>query len=172
MSSSAIAARHGLKVPTELMLYFKAIVNIESIGRRIDKNFDFLKYSLQIAEELIRHQYDPQKLLREVSSLSRDSKKLIGQLPRQLSYFFRKLNTPNQYLKFEILGHEELRRSIEISFNLLFLGFVIGSLIIGSAIVLSFSKDTSFHGLPVFGVIGLSIAVFLSLIAFLNYIRK
>ncbi|MFN8944146.1 MAG: ABC1 kinase family protein [Pseudobdellovibrionaceae bacterium] len=172
MSSSAIAARHGLKVPTELMLYFKAIVNIESIGRRIDKNFDFLQYSIQLAEELIRHQYDPQKLLREVTSLSRDSKKLVSQLPRQLSYFFRKLNTPNQYIKFELLGHEELRRSVETSFNLLFLGFVIGSLIIGSSIILTFSKDISFHGQPLFGVIGIAIALFLSLIAFWNYIRK
>src|SRR5207253_1470644 len=47
LSSSGVAARHHLTLPTELMLFFKSIVSIESIGRRITPDFDFLKYAIE-----------------------------------------------------------------------------------------------------------------------------
>ena len=44
MDSTSIAARHHVKVPSELMLFFKAIVTVEGMGRQVIPDFDLLPY--------------------------------------------------------------------------------------------------------------------------------
>lgn len=172
MSSSGIAGKHRLKLPTELMLFFKSIVNIESVARRINHEFDFLAYSLELAKEIVQTQYDPKKVLHEVSVLSRDAKKFVAELPRQLHFLIRKMSSANHQFRFELVGIEELRTSIERNFNLLFLGIVIASLILSSSIVLVFSKDHGFYGIPWLAFLGFLGAGMMGIVAFFNYIRR
>lgn len=173
MTSSSIAARHHLTLPTELMMFFKSIVAIEGIGRRIDKNFDFLQHSLQFAAELVKTQFDTGKISHEMMQVLRESKSFINALPRQLNFLIRKLNSPHHYFQIEMRGFEDLRRSVEVSFNLLFLGVVIAALIIGAAIIQSTSQmHTGIWGLPMSSSVLYFIAAGLSVLGFINYIKK
>ncbi len=172
MSSSGIAGRQRLKLPTELMLFFKSIVNIESVARKISHDFDFLTYSLELAKEIVQTQYDPKKLFAEVTTLSKDSKKFITELPRQLHFLIRKMSSADHQFRFELLGIDELRTSVERNFNLLFLGIIIASLIMSSSIILVFSRDHGFYGIPWFSFIGFLSAGMMGVAAFLNYIRR
>lgn len=94
MSTSSIAARHHLVVPTELMMFFKSLIAVEGLGRRIQKDFDFLQYSLEFAEELLKYQLEPQKMAGEFNALARESKALIQVLPGRFVLLFRKINSP------------------------------------------------------------------------------
>jgi ubiquinone biosynthesis protein len=172
MSSSSIAGKHRLQLPTELMLFFKSIVNIESVARRINHDFDFLAYSLELAKEIVQTQYDPKKVLHEVSVLSRDAKKFVSELPRQLHFLIRKMSSANHQFRFELVGLEELRTSIERNFNLLFLGIVIASLVLSSSIILVFSKEQGFYGIPWLSFFGFLGAGLMGIVAFFNYIRR
>ena len=72
MSSSSIAAKHGLSVPTELMLFFKSIISIEGLGQKIQKDFDFLAFTLLQVGDVAQNFFQPMKLANEASLLFRE----------------------------------------------------------------------------------------------------
>lgn len=172
MTSASIAAKHRLKVPSELMMYFKSLVAIEGLGRTILKEFDFLQYSLEFASELVRMQLDPQKLAHELTQVARESKNLLHALPRQLHFLLRKINSPEHDFKFRLAGLTQLTKSFESSFKLLFLGIIISTLILSGSLMVAHPSGELVLGLPAISVLFYSIAAALGLIAFINYIRN
>ncbi len=172
LKSSSIAARHHLKVPTELMLYFKSLVSIEGLGNRIQKDFDFLQYSLQFAGELIKNQYDPTKIVQEFTQLIRESKGFINSLPRQLNFLLRKINSPEHAFKLKIEDLQDLKRSVEISFNLVFLGIIIGALVLSASFIYVHDHENLIYGFPAMSFFGYLLAGVLGIVAFFNYIKK
>lgn len=172
MKSSGIAARHHLQVPTDLMLFFKSIVSIEGMGRKINKDFDFLLYSLEFAGELAKTQFGPQRMMNDMTQMARESKMFLNALPRQLNFFLRKINSPNHAFRIKIAEMRELKLAVISSFNLLFLGVIMASLIMSASYI--FVHDTANHiaGIPTVSFIGYLLAGLLGLIAFFNYIRK
>lgn len=172
LKSSSIAAKHHVQVPTELMLYFKSLVSIEGLGNRIQKDFDFLQYSLQFASELIKTQYEPGRLMQDLTQLARESRSFLNSLPRQLHFLLRKINSPGHAFKLKIEDLQGLKRSVEVSFNLLFLGVIMASLILSASYIYVHDRQNMFHGFPTMSFIGYLTAGVLGVFAFLNYIKK
>lgn len=172
MSSAGIAGAHQVSVPAELMLFFKSLIGIEGLGRRIDPDFDILSHALEFAGELVRHQYDPAKLTYELAQLTKDSKSLIASLPRQMHHWIRKVNSPGYASRIRIEEAEDLRKTFETSFHLIFLGLVIAALLLSSSVLAVFPAQQLILGLPALAVIGYTVALGLGIVAFFNYIRK
>lgn len=172
MRSAGIAARHHIQVPTDLMLFFKSIVSIEGMGRKIIKDFDFLQYSLEFAADLAKTQYGTQRVLNEFSQVARESKNFINALPRQLNFFLRKINSPDHSFRLQVGEIKELKRSIESSSNLLFLAVIIASLILSSSFILVHETTSKILGVPTISFLGYLLAAGMGMVAFINYIRK
>lgn len=172
MSSSAIAARHHLIVPTELMLFFKSIVSVEGLGRKIIKDFDFLQYSLEMAGELVKHQFEPGRMMQDMTQVLRESKSFINALPRQANFLLRKINSPDHAFRLHVREIEDLKKSVEASFNLTFLGLIIGSLILSASLISVHEAKNYIAGIPTLSFIGYVTALALGIVAFFNYIKK
>jgi len=172
MSSSSIAARHHLTLPTELMLFFKSIVGIEGLGRRIIPDFDFLKYAIEIANELVKHQMDPNKMMGEFTQVLRESKNFIHALPRQANFLLRKLNSPAHAFRSNVTKVDDLKRSVEVFFNLLFLGVIIAALIVSASYIFTQPTENHLNGMPTMSFVQYMIALVLGIVAFFNYIKK
>lgn len=174
MSSSSVAARHNLTLPTELMMFFKSIVAIEGIGRKIDKDFDFLQHSLEFASELVKNQFDTGKVTHDLLQVVRESKSFLNALPRQLNFLIRKLNSPHHYFQIELRGLMDLKKAIEVSFNLLFLGIIIAALILSGSIIMTNSQaiESNLWGLPTATLTMYIIAAALSFVGVINYFKK
>lgn len=172
LDSTAIAAQHKLQVPSELVLFFKSMVTIEGMGRIIAKDFDFLSHSLEFAQEMVQSRYEPTRLAKDMAFVARDVNSLVQTLPRQIKQVFRKINSPEYALKINFTELDSLRKSLETSSNLIFLGIVIASLILSASIVAAFDQGHGYFGLPVISLIGYSVAGALGLLAFYNYIKR
>lgn len=172
MKSANIAAQHHLSLPTELMMFFKSIVSIEGIGNKIQPDFDFLKHTLELINETPKYQLEPTKWNQEASLIFRESSSLIRALPRQLNLVLRRLSSPDHATKHIIPQLEELKKSFELSFNLLFLGIIIAALILSSSLLLTHPESLEKIGFPTLGLIFLAGAGVLSFVAFVNYIKK
>jgi ubiquinone biosynthesis protein len=172
LKSSSIAARHHVQVPTELMLYFKSLVAIEGLGNKIQRDFDFLQHTLHFAGDLIKMQYDPNRMMQDLGQLARESRALINSLPRQMNFLLRKINSPQHKFKLQVADIQDLKRSVEISFNLMFLGLLMGSLILSASYIYVHDKENMINGIPTLSFAGYLIAGFLGVGAFFNYIRK
>ena len=168
LSTSGVAAKHHLVLPTELMLFFKSLVGIESIGRKIQEDFDFLAVAIEFAGEISRDHYSPDKLMHESQMILRESKALALKLPRHLHQYLRKINSPDYYYKTSVPQLDQIKNVISASFNLLFLGMIISTLIF-SATLVHIQLGPKGDGIALFN---LAMACLLGVISFINYIKK
>lgn len=90
LQSTTIAVRHHLQVPRELMLLFKAIFTIESLGKVLEPDFDILQVGHKLAKQLIVSQYSQERIVRDLLAMGRDIQVLAETLPRQLRLFFKR----------------------------------------------------------------------------------
>jgi ubiquinone biosynthesis protein len=153
-------------------MFFKSIVSIEGLGQRIVPDFDFLQYTLTMVGEVAKSQFQPTRFVDEATLLFRESRGFLNSLPRQLNMMLRRVNSPDYRNKVEVHGFEELRRSIEVSFNLLFLGIIIAALIISSSLIYPTNVTWTMGGMPAISLIGYTLAFILGGAAFINYIKK
>jgi ubiquinone biosynthesis protein len=172
LSAASVAAKTGLEVPSELMLFFKSIVSIEGLGHRLRPDFDVLSFAIEFSGELVRDSYDPKQLLSTTTRAGRDTKNLLQHLPRQLLMLTRKLNNPSSYERVRIENAEDFKSALEGSFRLLFLGVLISSLLLSGALVLALSSSNFVLGLPGYSVFAFSSAFFLGFFAAFNYFRN
>ena len=172
MEAASLAGHHRIQVPGELMLFFKSIITVEGMGRDIVEDFDVLSQTLEIASDIIKAKYDPQRIMRDLNHLMKDSVTLLKDLPRQLQYTLKKKNQPNQYQLIKVEEINGLKKSIEYSSNLLFLGVVIGSLVLAGSIALDKQAVPLIFDMGFVSAICFGVAIFLGLVAFYNYMRK
>lgn len=170
--STSIAAKHNLQLPRELLLFFKSLMGIESLGRLLVPDFDFLSYSLEVAKDLVKNRYEPKRIAGDIVNVVRESQGLIYEMPRQIRAFFRRVNNPDFAFKIKLEELEETKRAIETSSNILFLAIIIGSLIISASILVATSGSESGAGMPLMAVISYSVAIGFGVLGFYNYIKK
>jgi ubiquinone biosynthesis protein len=159
MESAAVAGLHGLALPSELILFFKSTVTIEGMAHILMKDFDFLSVSMEFARAIVASRQDPQRVLSEAAHILRDVAAMLAPLPRQVRQILRRWSHPSTSLKIDLVGQEAWRRTIEQSANKIFMGLIIGSLILGSCILATVSP----HPLPFGTFLGLAGALALAL---------
>jgi ubiquinone biosynthesis protein len=159
MNSSTVATRNHVALPTELMMFFKSIVTIEGLSRRIIKDFDFLHYALEFAMQLAKTQYDPEKITAELFEVLRDSKNLLYVLPRQVRQVLRKINHPGFALKVDLLGINDVPKAIDRFGVIVYWGLIISSLIISASTMLGQQTDKTILNIPVSSFVGYTLAI-------------
>jgi ubiquinone biosynthesis protein len=172
MDSTALAARHRLQLPSELMLFFKSIVTVEAMGRMVVQDFDLLAYGLEFASEIVRARYEPKRIKDDLARLASESTSLIFALPRQLRLLARKATRPDFAIRVSLNQADDVRRSIETSANIIFLGLIIGSLILGASLNMFLKEGPYVFQMPALSAILYGLAGALGLVAFYTYIKK
>ena len=131
LDTTAVASKHGLVLPTELVMFFKSAVALEGMARMILKDFDMLSYSLEFAKDLVQVHMEPKRLFSDASVFARDFNSLISTLPRQLKQTLRRLNDPEFSLQVRSTDLESLRKTMERGYWLLFWGLILGAVALG-----------------------------------------
>lgn len=173
LDSASIAAKNKIMLPSELILFFKSNIAIESIGRNIMDDFDVLDYALDFATEIVQAKYDPAKISKDLSIAVRDISSLMVILPKQLKQIVRRWNSPEHMLGVEIKELGRLNKTIANASNLLFLAVIIGCLLLSASMLMSLQDYSSFLiDIPASSLTLYGMAFFLSFFAFYNYIKK
>lgn len=131
MESTGVASRHGLVLPTELVMFFKSIIALEGMGRMIIDDFDFLSYSMEYAHELVQAKLEPKRMFSDASVMARDVNSLVSTLPRQLKQILRRINDPEFSVQIRSPEIKALRKSLDRGFWILFWGMILSAAILG-----------------------------------------
>ena len=131
LDSTAVAAKHGLVLPAELVLFFKSIVSLEGMSRVLLADFDFLAYSLEFSKEMVQSGAEPRKMLADASVFARDVNSLVSTLPRQLKQVLRRLNDPDFTVQLRSKDIEALRKTMERGYWMLFWGMILAAATLG-----------------------------------------
>lgn len=131
MDSTAVASKHGLVLPSELVLFFKSIVALEGMGRSLLPDFDFLSYSLEFAKELVQVRMEPRRLFSDASVAARDLNALIAFLPRQIKQGLRRVNDPDFSIQIRSKDFRRLEKSVERAAWIIFAGLIASAIVLG-----------------------------------------
>lgn len=148
LNSTSIVAQHGITLPAELILFFKSIVTIESLGRMLKKDFDVLSYALEFSQDIISKKYEPESMVRELTEFSRDSSRLLQQLPVHVKNLLRKWNSPKHVHKIHIEQLEEYSKTQASGFKSIAYSIIIGFSFLSASLLQIFSKQQDILSMP------------------------
>lgn len=172
MNTAVITSKHGLILPSELILFFRSLMALENLGHLIKSDFDLLDFSLDFASDIVKHRYDKEKMGKEFSLLLRESTTLLYSLPRQIKLLFRKINSPDYTFRLHIEEIRGLKKEIGRSSSLIFLGLIISGLVLSSSILVIAQVGFIWFDIPIIAWVGYGLSCFYGFIAFIRYIRR
>jgi ubiquinone biosynthesis protein len=159
----ALVRRHGIALPADLALTLKVLVTLESLGKRLDPDFDFVRaaqpFLLKVRARRLREWLDRDSLL----ELAEETGRFARALPSEAYDLLKKANTGKLKLRLDLEELGEVVREMDRSLNRLSFAVVIAGILVGASFVTRSGVGPTFLGLPILGLAGFSVAVVLGL---------
>ena len=160
---SEVMRRYRIKVPMNLMLLLKVLVMILDIGVRLDPEFNIEKelspYLVRIAQKNTFSVTSAKKVtvsLLETTDASLD-------MPRHLNLMLRRFSTGTFRLELVDKDLREFQTSLDSASDKFMLGLVVGSLVVGSSLVLTATSVTLPSEVSWLAIVGYSAAALVAL---------
>jgi ubiquinone biosynthesis protein len=155
--------RNGIPLSRDYSLMAKAVLSIEEVGRALDPEFDLSVQMKPVLHELTRERLDPRKLLARSRDAMHDVMAGLQELPGELRRFVRRLEYDNLTINFQHRGLEDLDDALKTASNRVTVGVIIGSLLIGSSLIITTHIPPYLFGNPALGMVGFLFSFLLGL---------
>jgi len=167
-----ILTHHRIRFPADFMLLAKSLIAMEGLGRQLDPGFNMIDYMRPYVEQLVRERFSPGSVSREMFRIAQSYMSLVKNLPRDIKEFLNRLNRNQFKIDLEHRGLEKLVTDLDRSSNRISFAVVIGSLIVGSSLIMQTEKGPLMFGFPVLGFLGYSVAGLLGLWLAIGILRS
>lgn len=167
-----IISEYRIKFHPDLLLLAKAFMTIESMGRRLDPDFDMTLHLRPLMENEIRDRLSPKSAFKELFGNVNSYMNLIRSLPKDIKEILNRINRDKFKIDLEHRGLDRFINELDKSINRLSSSLIIAALIIGSSIVMQTGKGPLLLGFPLFAFMGYSIAGLVGLVWLIAIIRS
>ncbi len=137
-----VARNNKIRLPSNMGLYAKTLANLEGVARSFDPKINLLDEIKPLMTDLFRRQLLGANPLQTVLRTALDIKSLSLQSPRQLELLLDRVTSETLRWNITIKDLDPLRRSVDDSANRLSFSIVVGSLIMGAAIISSSARTS------------------------------
>ena len=151
------ASRFGLRMPSELPLLGKTLLNLHEIGRVLDSGFDVNGSMRTHATSLMRRRMVKSATPTHLLSSALEVRDFVERLPERANRILDAVAANDVRLKVEVIDHGSILDGFQKVANRIALGLVLAALIVGAAMLMR--VQTSF---TVFGYPGLAMLLFLA----------
>lgn len=131
------ARNNKIRMPSNLGLYAKTLANLEGTGRLFYPELNIIDEIKPLMTDLFRRQLFGEDPLQALLRTALDIKSLSLQSPRLTELLLDRVTSETLKWNLTIREMEPLRRSLDDSANRLSFSIVVGSLIVGAAIISS-----------------------------------
>ncbi len=132
-----LARKNKLKLPRNLGLFAKTLANLEGVARKLNPELNLLTEIKPLMTDIFRRQLIGDTPLPTLLRTVLDLKSLSLQSPRKFELLVDRIGTETLQWNLNIKQLDNLRRSLDESANRLSFSIVVGSLIIGGAVISS-----------------------------------
>ncbi|MBI5642590.1 MAG: phosphotransferase [Deltaproteobacteria bacterium] len=167
-----IAARHNIRLPRELLLFDKCIIELEGLGRLLHPEVNLIAESQPYASKLYVERMSPKSVFKGTAKALSDYGELAHRFPGDAGKIMTKILDDKLSIVFKHRGLDDFIGEMDRSSNRLTLGIIIAALIVGSSMVISTEAAPKVFGYPALGIIGFIIASILGLWLALQIIRS
>ena len=132
-----VSRNNNVKLPSNMGLYAKSLANLEGVARGFNPDVNLLYEIRPLMTDLFRNQILGNNPIPTLLRTTLDLKSLSLQGPRQLELLLDRVTSETLSWNFKIKELDLLRRSLDDSANRLSFSIIVGSLIMGAAIISS-----------------------------------
>ncbi|MEZ2227306.1 MULTISPECIES: AarF/ABC1/UbiB kinase family protein [unclassified Microcoleus] len=136
----AITRKNKIRLPSNLGLYAKTLANLEGLARAFNPRFNIVEQVKPLMTDLFRRQLFGEDPVQALLRTALDLKSLSLQSPRQLEVLLDRVTSETLKWNLTVKEIDPLRRTLGDSANRLSFSIVVGSLIVGAAIISSNSQ--------------------------------
>ena len=158
-----ILTHYRIHFPADFMLLAKALVIMEGVGLQLDPDFNMVTYMRPYVNRLVLERYNPKNVATQAGRIVQAYSSLAKSLPNDIKEFLNRINRNQFKIDLEHRGLDKLATDLDRSSNRVSFAVIIGSLIVGSSLVMQIDKGPMLFGFPVLGLLGYSIAGLLGL---------
>ena len=145
---------HGIHVVRDYTLLAKAVISIERTSTLLDPSFSLASVGKPYITKLNWERWNPQHMTRHLLGEWRDKLIQFSELPQDIQRVLHQLEDGRLPLTLEHRGVDRATNTIHHAFSRLSLAVIIGSLIIGSSLVINTGTQPFLWGYPAIGIVG------------------
>jgi ubiquinone biosynthesis protein len=149
--------RFGLRMPAELPLLGKTLLNLHEIGRVLDADFDVNASMRAHATSLMRRRMLKTMTPSHVLSSLLEVRDFAERLPERANRILDALAANDLRLKVEVIDHGSILDGLQKVANRIALGVVLAALIVGAAMLMQVQTPFTLFGYP-----GIAMLLFLA----------
>jgi ubiquinone biosynthesis protein len=168
----AILVRHQLHLKTNLVWLFKAVATMEDVAHKLDADFDMIECARPYAKRMLRQQNNPIHQAREFYLPILEMLDLAKELPYVTRDIVRQIREGQLSIRYEHVGLDPMRRTLDRVVNRIALAIVIAALIIGSSLLVNARVAPLVSDVSIIGIVGYVIAWILSIWLVLSILRS
>jgi ubiquinone biosynthesis protein len=167
-----LAIKHNLRIPSDLLLINKAMIVLESIGRALDPDFDFISEAEPYATRIIRKRLSPVRLYEKARKNLMEVSDFAFLLPRQLKQIIKKTLKDEIQIKMYHVNLPEFIRDMDKSSNRIAFAMIVSAMILSSAIMHAMEVRPVIFGISVLGLSAFVLAFLLGIWLIISIIRS
>ena len=166
-----IFGQNGIPLSRDYSLMAKAVLSIEEVGRTLDPDFNIRDEAKPVLKELYAERSSPKTLVKLTREFLRGGLTGLQDIPGELRRLLRRLEADNLTINLQHHGLTEQQAAMKSAANRIALGVIIGSLIIGSSLIVTTGNHPYLFGYPALGIIGYLLSAILGLYVIWDIIR-
>ena len=163
---------HHIKLPSDLALMFKAMVTVEGTARQIYPELDVIAEIEPFIKQLGVERWSPSQIWHRFTRQLRLYLKLQSSLPGAIQRILQKVEQGELNIQFKHENLGGLQKSLDNVSNRLSFSIILGSVIIGSSMIITTGVKPLIFGYPAIGLVGYLLSAVLGLIVAFNIFRS
>jgi len=145
---------HGIHVVRDYTLLAKAVISIERTSTLLDPDFSLASIGEPYVRKLNWERWNPRNLARDSAGEMRERLNQLSELPQDFQRVLHQLEDGQLPVILEHRGVTRATDTVHHAFSRLSLAVIIGSLIVGSSLVINTGVEPLLWGYPAIGILG------------------
>jgi ubiquinone biosynthesis protein len=162
---------HHIKLPSDMALMFKTMVTAEGTARQLYPELDVIAEIEPFISQLGIDRWSPSQVWRRFTRQLRFYLKLQSSLPGSIQRILQKMEQGELDIKFRHENLGGLQKSMDNVSNRLSFSIILGSVIIGSSMIITTGVEPLIFGYPAIGLVGYLISAILGLFVVVSIFR-
>ena len=151
---TTVMRTHGIVLPTDLTLMFKALITLEGSARKYDPDFRLVDRLKPFVDRALAARFAPDEVGRRGSASLGHFIGLLGSMPRELARLVKDARRGGLRIDLDLKRLDNFGRRLDRTIDRITIGIMTASVVIGSSIVMTVTSGPKLFGIPIFTVLG------------------
>lgn len=143
-----LSFKYRVRVPPELSLMVKMLMTCESLVSQLDPSLSIVEIAEPLGNKILRKRYTPERIRHKMRDLALEYALIVQELPREIHDVVEQLAEGDLKIRLEHTNLRDLASKADVASNRLSLAIVIGSLIIGTSLVIKGHPESFLAHIP------------------------